>query len=260
MKLTVASVLFALILLGLTPRSAGGQTGAAVRYQLDGGTFETGCFEICDCLRVGSKLSGSFALRHLSDDPLFSNYAVEEVSWLAAASSGMLRITGSGTYQVGGEFAVQERMILDLSIEGGPARRYDSGLILGGGDFPAITIAMRIHEPPVCADSMFTIQASPGVLGIDPRFGLPRLSPNPFADRLEVSFALARALEVDIEVLDLNGRRVRRLSRNASFGSGVHTLAWDGRDEAGGTLPSGLYRVRVTSAGRSVERTVAKLR
>jgi hypothetical protein len=261
MRLTVASVVLGLLLIGLTPRNAWGQTGAAVRYHLDMGTFEHGCFEICDCLRQVSKMSGTFDLRHLSDDPLYSNYAVESVSWEAPEASGQRVITGGGTYQVGGEVALQERMILDLSIDGGAPRRYDSGWVSGGGDFPRITIAMRIRQPPVCMDTLLSITASPGTLGIDPPIGgIPRMHPNPFADRTEVSFTLVRAGVADVDVLDLVGRRLRRLARAMPFGSGVQSIPWDGLDEAGRVVPAGLYRVRVRCEGRTVERTVAKLR
>jgi hypothetical protein len=58
-------------------------------------------------------------------------------------------------------------------------------------------------------------------------------------------FHLERPKTLDIEVLDLSGRKVRDLSVMRSFPSGEHQFPWDGRDDQGQTLPPGLYLVRV---------------
>jgi hypothetical protein len=208
-----------------------------------------------------SKLTGTFDLRSLPPDPMFSNYAVENVKWVANESARPLEITGSGTYRVGGEVALQERMILDLSIDGGPSERYDSGDVAGGGDFPRITIVIRRHLSSTCLDTVMTIDASPGVLGIDPRDArLPRMSPNPFASQVDVRFAIVREGPVELTILDLSGRRVRRLARGEWMSAGVHSRVWDGMEEGGVAAPAGLYRVRIEADGRATDRTVVKLR
>lgn len=61
------------------------------------------------------------------------------------------------------------------------------------------------------------------------------------------------AAKVVISIYDEAGRLVRTREGDAS--SGVHTLAWDGRDQNGARLPEGLYRVEVvasTAAGSAV--------
>jgi hypothetical protein len=76
--------------------------------------------------------------------------------------------------------------------------------------------------------------------------GVLRTAPNPARGLQRVMFE--RPLEVDarVEVLDLLGRRLR----SGALAAGVLTWTWDGRDDAGGRAPTGVYHVRVTTAGR----------
>jgi hypothetical protein len=51
---------------------------------------------------------------------------------------------------------------------------------------------------------------------------------------------------VQLEVLDIAGRRVRALS-DAAFAPGLHHLEWDGRGDGRGALPNGVYFLRRSS-------------
>ena len=57
---------------------------------------------------------------------------------------------------------------------------------------------------------------------------------------------LVEAIEIEIEVHDLSGRRVATLP-NADTASGRFAVAWDGRTESGALLPTGLYILRLTA-------------
>lgn len=59
-----------------------------------------------------------------------------------------------------------------------------------------------------------------------------------------IRFDLTRATSVDLAVFSLGGRRVRTLSRGV-FGAGVHGTSWDGRDDGGSEVASGLYLIRL---------------
>ncbi len=71
--------------------------------------------------------------------------------------------------------------------------------------------------------------------------------PNPFNPRTTVVFHLAREEWLAVDVLDLRGRRVRRLAARR-FAAGRHELPWDGQDEGGRSLPSGIYACRLAGA------------
>ena len=81
-----------------------------------------------------------------------------------------------------------------------------------------------------------------------------RAAPNPFNPRTTLSFTVAAPGAADLAVYDLAGRRVRRLLHGA-VASGTHRMTWDGLDDAGAALPSGVYLARLRVAGESsVER------
>ena len=81
-------------------------------------------------------------------------------------------------------------------------------------------------------------------------------SPSPVRDRAQLRFALPQAGRALVEVLDVGGRVVKVLARG-EFTRGVHTLAWDGRDEAGRRVASGIYVYRLaTAAGTAIRKSV----
>jgi ELWxxDGT repeat protein len=65
--------------------------------------------------------------------------------------------------------------------------------------------------------------------------------PNPAQDHATISFEIAEAGTVRVEVFDVLGRRVALLA-DGPVAAGEHSLTWKA-----GTLPSGLYLVRLTS-------------
>jgi hypothetical protein len=68
--------------------------------------------------------------------------------------------------------------------------------------------------------------------------------PNPFSGGTTLAFSVARNAEVSLEVFDLAGRRVRRLLAT-TLPAGRHTMHWDGRDDRGAPVASGLYHARL---------------
>ena len=56
--------------------------------------------------------------------------------------------------------------------------------------------------------------------------------------RAEIRFSLAASGTAHVTVYDVAGRKVRE---------GRHALPWDGRDDAGESIGSGVYFVRIKS-------------
>jgi hypothetical protein len=73
---------------------------------------------------------------------------------------------------------------------------------------------------------------------------LERVAPNPFHPRVEVSFTLAAKANVRLEIYDTGGRRIRTLV-SGELEPGPHRLTWDGLDDAGMRVASGIYWVRL---------------
>jgi hypothetical protein len=75
-------------------------------------------------------------------------------------------------------------------------------------------------------------------------FALLQNYPNPFNPSTEVAFALPSTAHVRLEIFNVLGQRVRRLVDQV-LQPGSHVHAWDGRDQNGRELPSGLYLYRL---------------
>jgi hypothetical protein len=73
-------------------------------------------------------------------------------------------------------------------------------------------------------------------------------SPNPFNPRTTIRFSLAQAAPAQLVIYDVNGRQVRTLADGPQT-AGPHVLVWDGTDDAGHRVPSGIYWSKLTTAG-----------
>ena len=86
-----------------------------------------------------------------------------------------------------------------------------------------------------------------------------RLSPSPGVGTARDELFLGGGggpLEADARLFDLQGRAVATLHRGP-LARGLTTLAWDGRGDHGGMLPSGLYLLRFSSPlGTTVTRVL----
>lgn len=72
----------------------------------------------------------------------------------------------------------------------------------------------------------------------------PTVLPNPAAGSVAIHFELPATATARIEACDVSGRIVRRLA-GGSMAAGRHVVTWDGRDEAGRPVASGVYRIRL---------------
>lgn len=81
--------------------------------------------------------------------------------------------------------------------------------------------------------------------------------PNPFGAVTRVHFSLTRRSPVVLRVFDLSGRAVRTLLQAVTLEPGAHEATWDGLDDAGVRLGSGLYFLRIETGETSrVERVL----
>lgn len=71
-------------------------------------------------------------------------------------------------------------------------------------------------------------------------FFLDQGRPNPFTDIVEMKIKLPHALDVVVQIYDVQGRSQAVLA-DRQMSSGIHTISWDGRDTEGRAVPSGIY-------------------
>jgi hypothetical protein len=79
--------------------------------------------------------------------------------------------------------------------------------------------------------------------------------PNPFNPMTRIDVALDEAMRVDVSVFDVAGRRVTTLVQG-DLPAGEHSLTWDGRDQAGRSVPAGMYRYAVSTANGVTSRSM----
>ena len=83
--------------------------------------------------------------------------------------------------------------------------------------------------------------------------------PNPFNPATTLRFEQPATGHATLRVFDVAGRPVRTLL-DGVLGTGGHTFVWDGRDDAGRPLATGVYLARLESAGRAETRKLTLLK
>jgi len=79
-------------------------------------------------------------------------------------------------------------------------------------------------------------------------FALRPNYPNPFNPSTVIAFELPRSSAVEIIIYNVLGQSVRNLV-NGDRPAGRHSITWDGRDNAGHAVPSGMYFYRIEAGG-----------
>jgi hypothetical protein len=79
---------------------------------------------------------------------------------------------------------------------------------------------------------------------IPTEFALSQNSPNPFNPSTKIMYALPAASDVTISVFNVLGQRVTELV-NGHEEAGFHEVIWNGKDNAGRSVASGVYFYRI---------------
>ncbi len=82
--------------------------------------------------------------------------------------------------------------------------------------------------------------------GIPKTFELSNNYPNPFNPTTVIQYAMPRADQVSLEIYNLLGQRVRTLVEGV-ISPGYHEAVWDGRNESGQQVESGVYFYRLNT-------------
>ena len=112
---------------------------------------------------------------------------------------------------------------------------------------------------------IYQLRVLQGVSDVNDSESVPQVSaltgeqPNPFNPRTIIAYDLAVAGAVALDIYDLKGARVRRLvAENRS--AGRHTVVWDGLDESGQRVASGVYLARLQAEARQDYRKLVMLK
>ena len=88
---------------------------------------------------------------------------------------------------------------------------------------------------------------------------LQQNAPNPFNSQTVLSYFMPEPGPVRMEILTLTGQRVAVLSQGQQR-AGYHRLSWDGRDDEGRLLATGVYLYRLVTTKGVLTRKLVLLR
>jgi len=108
----------------------------------------------------------------------------------------------------------------------------------------------------VAQSFVYDLGDATGVASAPPLYELGRNFPNPFNPTTTIPVKMKASGEVLVEVLSADGRRVAVL-HDGALDSGTHDFQWNGLDQAGRKVSSGVYLAQVTgNQGRMSQRMV----
>lgn len=90
-------------------------------------------------------------------------------------------------------------------------------------------------------------------------FALHQNTPNPFNPVTTIRFDLPVPGRIGLSIYSVDGRLVRRLLRD-ELPAGAHVVDWDGRDERGHLVGTGIYLYRVETGSASLTRKMLFLK
>jgi hypothetical protein len=99
----------------------------------------------------------------------------------------------------------------------------------------------------------------PETMATPKRASLKQNYPNPFNPTTTITFQLAEKQAVTLTIYDIHGKLVKTLV-DEELGTGYHSLVWNGDDERGTLVESGIYIYRLMGNGVSEERVMTVLR
>jgi hypothetical protein len=84
-------------------------------------------------------------------------------------------------------------------------------------------------------------------------------APNPFNGSTAIAFELSRGAHVTLRIHDVRGRSVRTLI-DAQRPAGPNSITWDGLDDRGRPVGSGVYLCQLVTGGEATARRLVRVR
>ncbi|NET38644.1 MAG: T9SS type A sorting domain-containing protein, partial [Cyanothece sp. SIO1E1] len=82
-----------------------------------------------------------------------------------------------------------------------------------------------------------------------------KVSPNPFQQETWINFTLAQPQQLSLSIYNMQGQLVRTLDESL-LNAGEHLQTWDGTNQAGVKMPSGIYLVRLQIEDQLINKRV----
>jgi hypothetical protein len=156
--------------------------------------------------------------------PVFLKHTVEAGQiQLANAIAGDGAVAGSGNVA---------RLVFNVKGEFDDIARFEiaDGVLIDGS---------RLLNPVVTLGAL-EIQTTPKEFALNQNF------PNPFNPETTIKYALAEGSRVELRIYNMVGQVIRTLVSERQ-NAGRYSIRWDGKDDRGLTVSSGIYFYRLTA-------------
>jgi hypothetical protein len=165
----------------------------------------------------------------------------------AAPLAGVLVVARSGEQVVGCALTNTEGAYTMEALPAGLISiSADRDGYLGAGTTASISTGtftvngVNITMSPTVATSVLPASTTPETFALDPNY------PNPFNPTTTISYSLPVSSAVTLKVYNLLGQEIATLV-NGQHPAGVQEVVWDGKDNAGRVVPSGIYFYRISA-------------
>ena len=95
---------------------------------------------------------------------------------------------------------------------------------------------------------------------IPTEFALGQNYPNPFNPATMISYDLPKEAPVTVEVYNVLGIKIRTLLSGEAKNAGRHNVSWDGRDDVGVSMPTGVYLYRINAGSFQASKKMTLLK
>ncbi len=112
--------------------------------------------------------------------------------------------------------------------------------MVGSGNWIAADATPNAENATATSNEAFS--EVPGAFKLNANF------PNPFNPTTTISYELNKVGQVSLSIFDMLGKKVADLYDGAQA-VGSYSFSWDGRDQRGSTVSSGVYFYRLTLDG-----------
>jgi len=130
----------------------------------------------------------------------------------------------------------------------------------GGFRFVGTQSVIPQWSGPYCWPIVRLPSSVDGDGGVFPRaFSLEQNRPNPFNPATTIAYSVVERVHVVIDVFNLLGQKVRTLVDDVKP-AGTYQVEWNGRDDAGGIVSSGIYLYRIRAGDHLATKKMALIK
>jgi len=196
----------------------------------------------------------NFMLVHSADD-IYSGYSTYTRTHSEYASEYLSSWTGQKdlalsfkTISGGGADILAYNVLYDNFVMTSYGTEYGTffDIWVGGKTALIMTLPGYLMAWAPHADAITDVEENVGNNNLPEVYSLSQNYPNPFNPSTTIKYSIPKRTDVTISVYNLLGRKIRTITIEKQS-AGEHEVNWDGTDQSGKAVASGIYFYRLTS-------------